>query len=375
MDKKNAKQWPKIKTAKFLTAGLVSYKDVDAGVALLKNETINTSLETFDGKPVLIDHNEVTPENYGKFRKGNVISARFNPQDGWYYVDFIVDDDTAIDLIENQGYSVSCAYNVLDVADGGLYQDLPYDGEITKIYFTHLALVKEPRYEESKILGEMPLMMVNSKGTLIKAHNISKQEEKQMFKLFQKNKDGEQKEVESFAMVNDKKIPLEDLVKAYIENTKDGKTGDMDSKELYQAKDDDIVDVNGNKVRIGEMKNAYIKMMNDKDEKMKEGDTKDKGDGVEDKKNEKKDEQEKDVEGESKERKKTFPEGAEEEEEKRSKKNAKKQGDEFFAQLSEAENSKDSAQEEFSPAPRFGFTREERANSWKKRVHDNMAAR
>ena len=39
--------------------------------------------------------------------------------------------------------------------------------------------------------------------------------------------------------------------------------------------------------------------MNDKDEKMKEGDTKDKGDGVEDKKNEKKDEQE-DVEGESK---------------------------------------------------------------------------
>ena len=261
MENKNAKQWPKQKTAKFLTAGLVSYKDVDAGIALLKNTTINEALNSFVGKPVLIDHAEVNPSNYEKYRKGNVISTRFCPEDGWYYVDFIVDDDEAIDCIENKGYSVSCAYSVLDVAAGGLYQDIPYDGEITKISFTHLALVTEPRYEESRILNEMPLMMVNSKGTLIQAHNISKQEEQQMFKLFQKNKEGEQKEVTSFVMVNGKQVSLETLVESFVANDK---KGEMDSKDLYQAKDDDIIDINGNKVRIGELINVYKKHMNDK---------------------------------------------------------------------------------------------------------------
>lgn len=363
MENRNAKSWPKIKTAKFLTAGLVSYKDVDAGIALLKNETINAALETFQAKPVIIDHSEVTPENYEKFRKGNVIAARFNSADGWYYVDFIVDDDEAIDCIENKGYSVSCAYNVLDVGNGGLYQDIPYDGEITKISFTHLALVTMPRYEESRILDEMPLIMMNSK---IASHNISKQEETNMFKLFQKNKEGEQKEVEGFVMVNGKKVALQDLVNAHIENEKNG---DMDQKELYEAKDEDIVDVNGNKVRIGEMKNAYVKMMNEK----AEADEKLKKDGVEDKKNEKKDEQEKDVEGEKDKEEK--PEGAVEEEAKRSKENSKKNGDEFFVTLQKAENQKDIAQEDQTFSPRFGFTRTERANGWRERVNKNMGSR
>lgn len=365
MELRNAREWPKIKTAKFLTAGLVSYKDVDAGIALLKNETINTALTSFAGKPVIIDHAEVSPSNYEKFRKGNVIACRFNAQDGWYYVDFIVDDDQAIDCIENKGYSVSCAYNVLDVGDGGLYQDIPYDGEITKISFTHLALVTEPRYEESKILDEMPLMMVNSKGTLIPAHNISNQEEQKMFKLFQKNKEGEQKEVSAFVLVNGKQVSIDDLLTAYNDK------GDMDKKEMYQAKDDDIVDIAGHKVSIGEMKNAYMKMneKSEADEKMKK-------EGMEDKKNEKDEEKKKATAEDNGEDKKGKPEESiEDEEERATKKNSKEKTADFFLQLEKAENSKDIAQGEQTASPRFGLTRSERANTWRDNVKNNIAAR
>jgi hypothetical protein len=362
MENHNAKSWPKLKTAKFLTAGLVSYKDVDAGIALLKNQTINEALESFQGKPVIIDHSDVTPANYEKYRKGNVVAARFNPQDAWYYVDFLVDSDEAIDCIENKGYSVSCAYNVMDVGAGGLYQDIPYDGEITKISFTHLALVTEPRYEESKILNEMPLMMVNSK---IPAHNISKQEEQNMFKLFKKNTEGKQEEVSPFVMINGKEIKLESLVETYVANEK---TGDMSKSELYMAKDADIVDVNGNKVCIGDLKSAYMSKM----EK----------DGVEDKKNEKEDEQEKDVEKEKD--KKGKAEVAVEEEEKRAKKNdkeeekdmkenAKQKGDEYFAQLHQAENRKDVVIDETGTARFSGMTRQERANGFRDRIVKNMS--
>ena len=367
MQKQNTKQWPKIFTCKFLVPGLVSYKDVDAGIALLKKEAIDGGLSSFPGKPVCIDHYEITPSNYEKYRKGNVVKAYYNPTDGWFYADFIVDDDEAIDCIENKGYSVSCAYNVLECGDGGLYQDLPYDGEITKISFTHLALVTQPRYEESAILEQMPLMLVNGK---IKAHNISNQEEQKMFKLFQKNKEGEQKEVSAFVLVNGKQVSMEDLLTAYNEK------GEMDKKELYQAKDDDIVDIAGKKVSIGEMKNAYVKMNEKAADDEKSAKDKVKEEGVEDKKkNEKKDEQEKDAEGEKD--KKDKPEGAEEEEAKRSKENSKKdpEGKEFFLQLQEAENSKDIAQEDQSASGRFGLTRTERANGWKDRISKNIAAR
>ena len=191
-----------------------------------------------------------------------------------------------------------------------------------------------------------------------------------MFKLFQKNKEGEQKEVSAFVLINGKQVSMEDLLKVYNEK------GDMDKKELYQAKDDDIVDIAGTKVSIGEMKNAYMKMNEKAADDEKSAKDKVKEEGVEDKKkNEKKDEQEKNAEGEKD--KKDKPEGAAKEEAKRSKENSKKDpaGQEFFLQLQEAENSKDIAQEDQSASGRFGLTRTERANGWKDRISKNIAAR
>lgn len=352
MENQNSLIKGKIKRAKFLTQGLVSYQDSDAGIALLKNETINAGLSSFVGCPVIIDHRNITEKNYAKERKGNVVSTTYNAQDGWYYVDFIVDDEDALEKIEQQGYSVSCAYNVLDVAPGGTYQDIPYDGEIIKISFTHLALVTTPRYEESRILDEMPAMLINSK---IEARNITKQEGESMFKLFKKQADGKQEEVTPFVLVNGKEVPLKDLVDAYAANSKD---------EKYMAKDEDMVDVNGNTISIGELKNAYNKLnekKNNNPDDTAAGEPEDKG-GEE----KKKDKQEKEVEKDK--AKKDKPEGASEEEEKRAKKNSKEEGDRFFAELENASN-KITPEDEGVVAQNHGMTRLERANSWRNKTN------
>ena len=370
MEMQNALIKGKVKRAKFLTQGLVSYQDSDAGIALLKNETIHVGLPTFVGCPVILDHKNIDEKNYDKERKGNVIGTTYDSLDGWFYVDFLVDDEVALKKIEEEGYSVSCAYNVLDVAAGGTYQDIPYDGEITKISFTHLALVTMPRYEESRILDEMPGMLINSK---IQAKNITKQEGERMFKLFKKASDGRQEEVAPFVLVNGKEIALKDLVESYARhNDKKEKNddGEQGKTEKYMAKDEDMVDVNGNSVSIGELKNAYMKMSK-----------KNAGPDGEDGGNE---EDHGDADGEKDKSKKEVEKAAEESGEKKKKsvdkqekdvtekENSKKKGNEFFAELENGSRHVDASADEGMISSNHGLTRAERANSWRAKTNKKV---
>lgn len=158
--KHNEKEWPKDYRCSFLEQGLVSYEDVGAGVALLRKETIDKMLQSIIGKPVLIDHKDVTPEDFKKNAVGYVTGAEFNPADGWFYCTFILTDDKAKQKVE-QGYSVSCSFDVKETVKGGEWHAIKYDEEITEAEFTHLALVTTPRYEDCRIY-------VNSKKAEIK---------------------------------------------------------------------------------------------------------------------------------------------------------------------------------------------------------------
>ena len=363
MEMKNGLTKGVVKTAKFLTQGLVSYQDSDAGIALLKNETIHDGIPSFAGCPVILDHKNIDEKNYAKERKGNVIGTSYNPTDGWFYVNFVVDDEIAIKKIEEEGYSVSCAYNVLDVAAGGTYQDIPYDGEITKISFTHLALVTMPRYEESRILDEMPGMLINSK---IQAHNITKQEGERMFKLFQKKADGKQEEVTPFVLINGKEIKLAELVDSYAKNGKDGDHDNDMNKEKYQAKDEDMVDVNGNSVSIGELKNAYMKASkkNAGPDSEDEGPEEDHGDPKGDTDKAKK-EVEKAAEESGEKKKKPVDK---QEKDVTDKKNSKEEGNRFFAELENASGRVLDIDDTVASS-NHGLTRAERANAWKAKTN------
>lgn len=105
------------------------------------------------GVPVIIQHKNITAKNADDERVGVVNSVWYDENDGWYWCDGIIWDDTAINLIQDQGWSVSCSYDV-KLADnaGGSENNIKYDMEFLDGVFTHLALVNNPRYERATIV-------------------------------------------------------------------------------------------------------------------------------------------------------------------------------------------------------------------------------
>ena len=374
----NSKDWPEVFSCKFLEAGIVSYEDSDAGIALLKKETIDAMAPTFIGRPVIIQHKSVTPDNFKTHAVGYVINVKFNPDDAWFYADFIITDDEAKRIIEEEDYSVSCAYNVLDAKQGGMWHDIKYDGEITEGSFTHLALVQSPRYEDSKISKQLPAMLVNEKV----AHVFNNKEELEMsiFKLFKKKENDKQADVlASCIQMDEKFIPVSDVMLACLNGKKLDLTAypATNDKQSYQAQDVDIVDINGKTVSIGELKACYLmktenaKEEDDKEAKEKELEAKKKNDkeaedkakkDEEDKKNAKEEEEKKKKEEEEEKKEKEAKNAKEQED--LEKKNAKEREEAFFKELSNAgREGVDDSQASFTPR-----TRQERSNEFRNRT-------
>lgn len=130
-------------TSRFLQTGLVKY---DFGVCVLEKDDADKFINTFVGKPVIIDHKDyIMPEDV----KGEIQKVWFNPDDAWYWCSGIITDDEAIELIE-EGYNVSCQYPITEYirnTDGKLHNGNPYDIKILNGVGEHLAIVKNPRYE------------------------------------------------------------------------------------------------------------------------------------------------------------------------------------------------------------------------------------
>lgn len=112
-------------------------------------------MHTLRNKPVTINHKD----NIGDDDKvGEVLNVWYNPEDGWYWCDGIITDETAINLINDKNWSVSCSYDFTKYDDeGGTENNIPYDIEFLDGEFNHLAIVDNPRYEGANIV-------FNSKG-------------------------------------------------------------------------------------------------------------------------------------------------------------------------------------------------------------------
>ncbi len=216
---KNSKEWPNLFSCNFLEDGIVSYEDMEAGIAYLSNEAIERMAQSFIGKPVCIKHQKINPDNYEQLRRdgtivGNVTRVWKNPEDGWWWCDFIVDTEEGRKRVLEYKDKVSCAYTVLDTKEGGVWHNIPYDVEVLEGSFTHLALVGNPRYEDSKITQPIPnMLLVNEKSAFI----VKNKEDKEMFEFLTKNKNGSKEKQEIFVLVNDKETPLGDVMKQLVE--------------------------------------------------------------------------------------------------------------------------------------------------------------
>lgn len=173
--KQNAADWPKEYSCNFLESGLVSYEDSGAGIAMLRKETIMKMLPTFIGKPVVINHVDVTPGDFKDHAVGYITKVWWDDLSGWAWCSFILTEDNAKEKV-SKGYSVSCAYDVHETGPGGEWHAIKYDEEILSGSGTHLALVLSPRYEDCRIL-------VNSKKATINAYFAYKKGDKVRFRM------------------------------------------------------------------------------------------------------------------------------------------------------------------------------------------------
>lgn len=288
--------WPTTVDMKLIVPGLVHYDDLKnergemvAGNVLATKEFLDRIAASLEGKPIINwDHRTVKPKDFEKGRAQGIITtpAVFNPVDGWYHArGFIWDPVTRANV--EKGFSISCAYVVSEWGNGpGTYNAVPYEQEAKDGEYTHIAVVPVPRYERSSI------ELLNSKGGVTMG----------FLKLFKKDKSEEKVEIDiasaNVAVEGCGEVPLQTLINSYESAEKIKKQTSLD--------DSDMVEINGKKISVGDLKNAHKKMKNDEEEERKrmEDEERKNQDEDEEKKRKKEEEKKNQDDDEEKEKKK-----------------------------------------------------------------------
>ena len=204
--------------SRFIEAGVAHYRDF--GDVLITKETLDKFINTMIGCPVIITHKDINDNNADKERVGVVSEVWYNSADGWYYCSGIIWDKKAIDLVKNQGWSVSCTYDFESDNQAKTHNGKKIDREFTNGEFLHLALVDNPRYERANIV-------MNAKEEMPEDEKVA-DELKKKFARMQEVKNNQDKRKENITMtaLND----LENFVRGIVENAC--------KKEVENEKDD-----------------------------------------------------------------------------------------------------------------------------------------
>lgn len=128
--------------------GIATYKDESV---FLSKDTLKKCMPNLKGRPVIIEHKlGIKPDNMEKYAVGYVTNCEYNNETGDFDCDFVTWNDEAKELLKN-GYTLSTSYIPKEFGNGGTFINTPYDKEIKDLNFTHLAIVKNPRYEKAKV--------------------------------------------------------------------------------------------------------------------------------------------------------------------------------------------------------------------------------
>lgn len=248
--------------ARFLEAGIVKYPNE---TVLIKTQNLFNIAMTFKGCPLFIGHQSINKDLKDlKNKSVGYISKIYLRDDGWAWCDFVITDKRAVSLIEN-GYSISCALIPQTFGIGGLYHNIAYDREVITAKGTHIAIVKEPRYEDA-------LIYENSKKNGEKKMSI-----KNIFKFKSKEKKELENEKEqemelenSFVNLDGVEVPMSEMVEAYnsIEKEKADKKAEEEKKNVLSM--DGEVEIDGKKVKVSELVNAFKEKKSKGDKKAKE---------------------------------------------------------------------------------------------------------
>lgn len=242
--------------ARHINPGISAYK---TGNTLITKEALDRMNDSFEGKPVLISHDNWTTQE----PVGYVVKSFYLPQDGYYWVEFIVDDPVALSYIKNKNFKVSCGYRVTQSGVSGRYHDIEYFDEVVDGYFHHLALTDRPRFAEAIILNRKDFKAFRDK--LEKIDNKFNEEEKMDF--FKKTKVEKADEIlgTSFKL-NEKEYTVQEMINLLTEKLNESEAkikvcdGEFTKEELVER-------YNGCVSKLNEKEEAEKKAKEEADKK------------------------------------------------------------------------------------------------------------
>lgn len=241
---------------------------------LIRKPVLDEMLPSFLGRPVwnFVHRPDVDPadafdwsddggEDDDNRPEGIVIDGGYDSETGMYYADMWIWDEETQENIEQNGYSVSCAYRTTEEGPGGSHNMVPYDTEVLSGKYHHMSVVEDPRYGESRIFansekeGIMKFRLNKGKGKKARQNMKPLDEEK-------KQPEDEEVAVNEDAVLRiegeSEEIPVSELVAAYKE--KAGEMAENEDEDGKYMNMEDTVEIDGEEVSMKDLYENYRNM-------------------------------------------------------------------------------------------------------------------
>lgn len=216
----------------------------------INEDTIRSMNPTFAGKPIFVDHVDEVASKVDEIKKiadGWVIESFFNSADGKTWVKFIVVSEKGERAI-SQGYRLSNAYYLTSEGPGGEWNGVSFAKQVQRAEYEHLAIVKNPRYEESVIMTPDEFKSYNNEKELelTRLANSKEKETGMKLSLFKKAKVDNSADFESMSVTlpkSGKEKTLIQLVNEADEMEEKMKKNDADPKAMVKLHDGSVCNV------------------------------------------------------------------------------------------------------------------------------------
>lgn len=206
--------------------GVAEYQEPEGEAfrVFLNESTIRAMDPSFAGRPLYVEHVDGVEEDVDELRgevDGWVIESFYNKADGKHWVKFIVVSSRGEEAIKS-GMRLSNAYFPKSYGQGGMWNGVSYQKEVTAGEYEHLALVRNPRYDESVVKTPAQFKAYNEEQTaeLTRlANSKDKKGDKKMgaFSVFKKSKVENSDDIAGMSVMlpkSKKEITLEALINA-----------------------------------------------------------------------------------------------------------------------------------------------------------------
>ncbi len=242
----------------FMREGPVYYPEIGKGIEVVRRATILRDLQSFVGKPLTLEHvdprlNVADPAVFSRISHGKVDAVGFDKDTGWFFCEGDVTSAAARDPALNP----SAGFRVLQTSAGGRWNNVPFERELSRLEFHHLALSRSrSRYEESEF----------------RLNAVKTPEGKTAMKLMFWKKDPAKPDAAPAAVEHDlpaetrlnvagKDVPLADLIASHeAEEKRKGEEAEVAARANAAAPaltDDTEVMVGGKPVKISALKASY----------------------------------------------------------------------------------------------------------------------